>query len=57
MTGSFTLNLSGSARRSFTRMQRPISVAMLQWLTVGVKKTLRVPEALKSSHEKHGHTQ
>ena len=35
-----TLNREGRQRMSFTRMQRPISVAMLQCSTVGVKFTL-----------------
>jgi hypothetical protein len=35
-----TLNLEGRLRINFTRMQRPMIVAMLQCSTVGVKHTL-----------------
>jgi hypothetical protein len=35
-----TLKRGGSARSSCTRTHSPMSVAMLQWLTVGVKNTL-----------------
>ena len=35
-----TLKRDGSARSSFTRMHRPMSVAMLQCCTVGVNSTL-----------------
>ena len=37
-----TLKRDGSARSSFTRMHKPMSVAMLQCCTVGVNSTLRV---------------
>lgn len=40
MPGS-TLKRGGRERISLTRKDKPISVAMLQWATVGVKLTLQ----------------
>lgn len=44
-THSPTLNLSGRERSSFTLIDRPMSVAMLQWGMVGVNATLTMLSA------------